>query len=87
MDTQCAYARGQVVVGSTGAAEGTMMKPTNRFRFLLTFKGKKEVKTLQQWWEEEPSPSRMKFYAIESPDSPIMGEWREIPIDTQEEYL
>jgi len=64
------------------------MKATNKFRFLLSFKGKKEIKTLQQWWEEEqPFQSYRMDVNGEYLVPEIVGEWRDIPIETQEEYL
>lgn len=64
------------------------MFPTNKFRFLLSLKGKKEIKTLQQWWEQ---PQIYSHIRLDEKGNEIvsqsMGEWREIPIEKVEEYL
>lgn len=64
------------------------MEATNKFRYLISFKGKKEMSSLQQWWQHPVQAGRTR---LDGEGNEIVheidGEWRDIPREVVEEYL
>lgn len=58
------------------------MKPTNKFRFIETNREKhgdiKLVRVLQQWWCDMTWYERLLDIEVQA------GEWRDVPLETQE---
>lgn len=49
------------------------MTPTTRLRFVIRWEGEREVRILQQWWEDQ---STGIHWVSGNP-----GEWRDVPLE------